>query len=227
MHHSRKPRIAVFDFSESPQQSGMGRVLASQLTEHLLTSPHYIVLKHGAWKNAPGGGAVNQGCRFSRAWAVNAGTLVSADAVVLGNIHHSRDNGNLTLQAAMVDAVMGEIVAELESTSLNELVAAFNSRRVVMRISMRRSEIRGVVLRVNDGFAIFNVGSESGIRKGDCLRLERVLERVPDPFCRHRGEALGYLTAPIAQASVEDVGRFTCLLRVSGTPRVGDIGVVI
>ena len=98
MHRTRKPRIAVFEFSESPNQSGMGRVLASQFTEHLLTSPYYIVLEHGAWKSAPGGGAVNQGCRFSRAWAVNAGTLVSAGDVSIlaagGNRRALAKSGN-------------------------------------------------------------------------------------------------------------------------------------
>jgi hypothetical protein len=145
---------------------------------------------------------------------------------VLGTIHHSPDNGNLTLQATMVDTIRGELVAQVESTSLNELVAAFSSRHVVERIPFRRWEIRGEILKVSDDYATLNVGDEFGIRKGDHLRLERVLEPVPDPFSEHRGGLLGHLTATVGQAQVEEAGHSACLIRASCIPRIGDIGIV-
>ena len=225
MHLSRRPRIAVFDFSESPCPSGMGRLLASQFTQHLLASPHYLVLEWPARKQTLQGGVVSRQHPFPRAWAACAGTLVSADAVVMGNIHHSRSNSNLRLQAAMIDTSSGRTVVQAESASLDTVVRVFDSRRIAGSIVLCRWDIRGVILSLCDDSAILDLGDDSGLRKGDRLRLERVLERVTDPF--YGQHPLGWLTATTGEAEALEVGNCASLIRTCGSPQVGDLGVLV
>lgn len=229
MPQTRKPRIAVLDFLDLPSHPDTGHLFSASVSELLHARSQHLVIEKNWAEILKLRNGIPPALRFHQAWAVDAGSVIGVDAVVIGKLQHSWLGGNASqASATLLETNSGESLAQIRSFGVERLTKTLNSRRLAAKIPIRRRTTYAEICAIFAQQAILNVGRESGLCPGDRLRIERILGQVPDPIVPATWAPLNAFSTMIGEAKVLEVGQFTTLACCQGRPRPqpGDICVL-
>ena len=222
-------------YEQQLTQSGLSQAKGSAQAGQL-TSAQYVV--RGAVTdftlNQSGGGA----------------TLTGPIGGVFGGISPQMQDGRLTLTFQVIDSTSGEVVdgfsitRKIKSRSI-ALTGTYAGRTLstggfkntplgeAARDAMVEAAARigstlsnrswsAQVAQVRGGQLYVNAGAEGGLKVGDVLRIERVVDKIVDPST---GALLGVDKAEIGEAVVSSVqAQFAvATFQTAGTPQIGDV----
>lgn len=111
--------------------------------------------------------------------------------------------------------IIGEAVKLAVSQLSGELVAG------APKLVARTINVEGLVAAVDGGQIVLNVGSKTGLKVGDEMRIERVTSVIKDPAT---GQVIRKMTAPVGVIKITDVDAGSAVgVIVSGTGfKIGD-----
>jgi curli biogenesis system outer membrane secretion channel CsgG len=169
---------------------------------------------------------------------------------VLGGLAPQFRNGRVTLDFQVIDSTSGEVVDSFSltrslksrsiaitgskngysvggnafgNTPIGQAVRdAMTEASARITQSLRDREWSAQVAQARGGQIYVNVGAEGGLRVGDRLRVQRVVEKITDPTT---GALLGMEKADLGQAVVASVsGQYaTASFQGAAQPQTGDI----
>jgi hypothetical protein len=218
-----RPRIAILDFCDQQFHNDCGRGAAARLTDQLSASGCYRVVERSEWHRLLGGRELSQECRQHPAWAIYIGNLVAADAVLIGSVR-----GNVCGQIALTATIFGTngiTLARAVDATVEGLADRLLENREAMIIRNGDRQFRAAVTRSEGSLVILNAGTGSGLKPGDQLRLDRILETISDPCFLDHSRPIASLIAPVGYAQIIEVGHCAALARYTGSQPIlaGDL----
>jgi hypothetical protein len=218
-----KARIAVIDFQDDSGNAEPGRSVAEEVEAHLLTSEVFEVVERKKWRRALGEAELRPNYRFRREWEAGILKRIGVDAVVVGRQERLRD-GHRTLSVTVFDAV-GSVFEAVIRGSEKELAELLLKSDVVKKIHVRCRPFSAEIQFATGPSLLLNIGMSPGLESEDRVRLERVLEAVPDPYFQGESRVLDHLTGSLGEADVLEVSAGFALVRYWGNahPKAGDV----
>ncbi|MGD0938774.1 MAG: CsgG/HfaB family protein [Terracidiphilus sp.] len=209
-----KARIAILDFCDQDFHNNCGQGIAVRLADRLSASDRYRVVERSEWHRQLGGRELSQECRRHPAWAIYLGNLVGADAVVIGSVC-ATVYGQIALTATMF-STNGITLAEAVDPTVEGLAERLRGDWAAVNIRNCDRKDRVVVAGSEGSLVILNAGTGSGLKPGDQLRLDRILETISDPCFRDHLRPMASLIVPVGYAQIIEAGHCASLARYTG-----------
>jgi len=134
-----------------------------------------------------------------------------------GSNWHGFGAGNVDFGSSnFQETVIGEAVKKAVDNMTAGLIAANT------KVEARTFQVEGLVAFVESGKVVLNVGSQSGLKVGDQLQIERVKQEIKDPAT---GKVIRRMTDKIGTVQVSDIDATSAEAKVvSGSGfKVGDV----
>ena len=216
--------IAVLPFDNSGKNihSSMISITMDKLITRLVKTRRFKIIDRGAIEKIMQEQALSMTGMVDEASAVEAGRVIGADAIIIGNMVLMNDIVKVSVR--LIDVETSETIVANDVDIINKNVDR-SMQKMAQMIDNDMPLVEGIIIKVDAESLILDIGSDLNLRKGTKCTVYKKGEEIIHPVT---GEILGNNVTTLGEVVITQVQPKMSIAKITkeGSFSVGD-GVIV